>query len=392
MFKQVNKLNFILVICFSFLLIFGACLKDDGEGNQDEGAETQYLSGTTDAPMTLENIYEDPQRIDYFVDGNWSIDAAVTVEPGVRIVMKSGMRIIIKAEGSLDASGTASKKIYFIGEQDVEGYWDYIRFDNSNNLNNRLIHTVISNGGGYQHTEAAVFLDGSSRLIMQNSEVTKSARFGLFVDDTDARLDDFENNTFTECGQHPIHLDALHQTDYMDANTDFSTGNTYNTISVDGATSSQPFTVRKVSGAYKLNGYSNIESDVVIEAGTEILMGAGARITVKSGASLKAIGSANNRINISGDQQSKGYWDYILFDNSNNTNNEFQYVDVSYGGGYQHREGAIYLDGSSLFKMGNSSVNYSARNGIHVESNADFDDSDGNNGFTGNDGDDIHYE
>lgn len=389
MFTNILKSKTPLLFFFIALsIVLNGCLKEEKDDNNEDGAETQYLNGTTDAPLTLENIYEDPQKIDYYVDGSWTIDAAVTVEPGVRIVMMAGMRISVNANGSFNANGDLANKIYIVGEQDVSGYWEYLRFYNSNNPNNRLNHTVIQNGGGNSTRDAVVYVEGNSRLSVENTTVQSSAGYGLYVNHKDGVLPDFGNNIFTGCEKHPIGLASLSQTSYMDNNTQFTTDNTYNSIYVKGATSSTPYTVVNVSGPYLLNGNTTIDSDVEIEAGTDILFGPATRITVNSGGSLKAIGNSSERITIKGDQEVEGYWEYIRFYNSNNTNNNFQYVDVSHGGGNSTRDANIYLEGSSRFQMGNSSVNYSKGNGIEIASNATFVD-DGNNSYTGNLLDDV---
>lgn len=371
----------------------GSCIFDEdnnnNNGNGTGGDDTQTLSGTTDNPLTLENIYEDESKIDYIVDGTWWISAAVTVEPGVRIVIKSGGRIQIQSDGSLDATGTAAKPIHIVGEQNVEGFWDYMRYNGSNNPNNKLIYTYIHNGGGNSTYNAAVYLSGNSRLIMQNSSISKSDRYGLFVSSTDGRLIEFENNTFETCGLHPIKLRYLRQTDYIDFESQYN-NNTYNTIHVDGNTASVPFTVKKASVPYLVDGTNRIQAAAIIEPGVHIQFGAGARLQIDDTGSLTAVGTAGDRITIEGNQQVEGYWDYIRFNNSNNTDNNFQFCDVSHGGGNGTYNANIYLSSQSYFRMGNSSVNFSARDGIDGSSNATFVD-DGNNTYQGNELDDNTY-
>ncbi|MCH8545668.1 MAG: hypothetical protein LAT54_02960 [Cryomorphaceae bacterium] len=233
-----------------------------------------------------------------------------------------------------------------------------------------------------------IYISGNSRVSITNSTFSTSDRYGLRVTSENGVLPDFKDNVIKHCDLYPIGLDNFYQCINFDASSDFSQGNSNNVVRVNSRRVVQSLTIPKLSGPYELHGSVQFDNEVEVEAGTHIKMAAGSRITINSNSSLKCIGTTTERIIFEGSQAAPGFFDCIRFNNTNNLNNEFQFVDVNYGGGSNIYPAAIYLSSSSIFKMGNSSVNHSSSNGISGSNNAVFED-DGNNTFNGNVLDDI---
>lgn len=372
-----------------FVFSFNACNPDDDDfPDLPPTGEPQELSGTINTPRVLENIYSNPNAVDYIVTGTLNIDAALEIMPGVNIEMTPGVRINVNSMGSLSAVGEEDMPIQIFGSQRVEGYWDFVRFNNSNNPNNSLIYTKISDGGGTTFREAMVVVSGSSQVKIQHSTISNSARNGIYLEGASARLPEFSNNVIDGCGLYPLHLRSLSQAGQIDFETIFTGSNTYDMIYVSGANEDVPFSLRKLQGPILLDGGPGINADMTIEPGVTLLMAQAARITVNSGGSLNATGTVGDRITILGLVETTGFFDFIRFNNSNNPQNQFRYVDVSYGGGSTFRNAMVYVDGSSMLTIGNSSFNYSGNHGICFGNNANLIDE-GTNDFTGNTMDDI---
>ncbi|GEM_PF-1933871 len=378
----------------------GSCVYDGSGGNNDGGDgddntdNLQNLAGNESSPLTISDVHSDNSVYDYYIDGTWEINAAVTIEPGVRILMKSGAQVEVNENGSLTAIGTGANKIAFIGEQAVPGYWNYIRFDASNNPNNELTYVEVKHAGGddYYLSNAAVFVRGKSRLKMNNTLIQNSARRGLKVNAADGLLTEFSNNTISDCESHSIYLHNLGHLANFAGNNNLSTGNTYNKIQVGGNPVGSPVDIPNVNSTILLEETSDINADVTIAAGNYFEMGSGAKIEVNSNGSLAMIGNASNPITITGKQEVKGYWKCIRFDDSNNPSNEMQYVDVSYGGGedYYLENAMIFVRSSGYLTMGNSSVTYSERDGVKVNSTDGTFNDEGTNTFSNNDGQDVN--
>ncbi|TVR80742.1 MAG: hypothetical protein EA412_04400 [Chitinophagaceae bacterium] len=378
--------NYLFLILVLSVLV-SSCKKDNDD--LPSSGEPIVLTGWQEEPRTLENRFSDPNASDYIVESTWLLRAHVIVEPGVRIEMSSGARINVAEGGILTAEGTEDEPILFIGSEPVAGYWDYIRFDHSNSVNNILSHTIIRYGGGYStsFTDAAVFVNNDSRLTLKNSEISHSATNGFKVNFSSGIVQDFKNNTISHCQQYPIKLASIAQIATFDETSIFVSNNTYEAISVEGAHIESPLSIPKVNGPIILNGLTYLKAAVSVDAGSEFLMGPSSRIEVTQDASLNMIGTENNRITFTGREEMPGYWDYIRFNNSNYSLNELQYVDVSYGGGGPSgafADAIIFVNGGGYVKMGNSSVNYSEQYGVKVRNqNGNFVDE-GNNTFTGN--------
>lgn len=379
------------ILFFSLLiLLVAACGKDDdGFNDDDPNLEPITLSGTQDVPLVLTNIFNDPSRADYIIPGGWRIEAAVTVEPGVRFEMASGANIETRSAGSFAAIGTAEDPIYFEGEQAARGFWNYIMF-NSNNPSNALTHCIISHGGGSTSSagNASVIVRGNAQAAVSNTVISESARNGLRINDDDARLTLFENNQISNCDQHPISLRTSHL-GVIDATTEFAVDNGFNSIKVDGNAVLTALTINSAAGPYLFEGNTRFEASTEVMPGTQIRMGPAARIEVRSSGSLSMIGTPTQRISVRGDQDAKGYWEYIYYNSSNSPNNEINYADFSYGGGSTSSCcGGIIVLRSALLSMGNSSLNNSQRFGMIVPDNSTFDDLGGNT-FDGNELGDI---
>lgn len=395
------KRNYLLILLVGGL-VFTSCKKEgctdplatnysenakEDDGSCEYGAESVTYTGSQDTDVTLTNIVEDSSKPDYYVEGTWSINSNVTVEPGTVIEMAAGATIIVYDGGSFNAVGTDEDKIVIRGEQSTPGYWDYIRFDNSINVLNELSHVDIIDGGGNSSWNASLYCYSGGRLKVNNTSIQNSQSYGMIVYSDEFELDEFSNNTISNCAQAAVLIQA-DDMGIIEGNSTFTNnGDDYYEVSGGNVDLSQ--TWNKTNNPFFMTGNTNINADITIQPGAQFRMGPEAILIVYSAGSLNAIGTATDNISFTGEQSTKGYWDYIRFDASNNTNNEFQYVTVDYGGGNASWNGAIYLYDGSYFKMGNSSVNNSQTWGVlnHNSSSTFMDD--GNNSYSGNEDGDV---
>jgi hypothetical protein len=360
----------------------GSCIYEGGNGGNVDNPDYN-LAGTMSSAQVITNIFESSTAFDYYVQGTWTIDAAVEIEPGVRILMRANSKVRITANGSLNATGTENAPIHFIAEQDVQGFWYNIEFDGSNNPNNRLIYTTVHGAGGQSTRPASVYVRNNSRLIMQNSTITKGERNGLELNSVNGVLTDFESNTISNCNLNAIKLDSWRQAAEIDFATNFTNNNAFNRVVVGNSALTTPATINKIDGPFYVEGMATIESDLTITEGTEILMGPGAGVFVNSSGSLSIQGTASDRVTIKGGQEVPGYWGAIRYEGTVSANNVIQYTDINHGGGTSTRPGNIYLRLDAQISMGNSSSNHSQRWGVNGTNGSVFNDL-GNNTYTGN--------
>ena len=116
---------------------------------------------------------------------------------------------------------------------------------------------------------------------------------------------------------------------------------------------------------YKVPASVLIASSLTIMPGVMIEMGPGAKFTVSSTGKLRSLGSADSNVVFTGRQKTPGYWDYIMI-NSFDSTNQMNNTVVEYGGGNPNLEASVILNGTSILKMQNSKIKYSESYGLSV--------------------------
>ncbi|MDP5169213.1 MAG: hypothetical protein NWR72_03125 [Bacteroidia bacterium] len=134
----------------------------------------------------------------YHINGTLAFTNAVTVQPGTSIFMAGGANIQISSSGSFNCVGTASEKIRIMGDNMINGSWEYIRFFDSSSTQNRFEHCIISYGGGDNTWEGMITLVYSSYCRIGNSEIKGSARYGVQNLNDQATFVDDGNNTWSD--------------------------------------------------------------------------------------------------------------------------------------------------------------------------------------------------
>ena len=116
---------------------------------------------------------------------------------------------------------------------------------------------------------------------------------------------------------------------------------------------------------YYITGVLNVESELKIDSGVFIEMGADASIVIKTTGTIIAKGDTNNPIIITGRNKTRGSWKYIMI-NSNDPRNEMRNVNIEYGGGDNSNNGTIYLNTGGFLTFHNSKISNSKNNAIVV--------------------------
>ncbi len=379
-----KKLTWLLIPAVAFYT--SACdLLEEIDENTNTSIE---LTGAVGAPMVLEDHLE--IGYDYYVTGEWTIDADVSVLPGVSIMMKPESSIRVITGGSLNAVGAEVKPIIIEGELDAKGAWGEIEFDNSNNPKNVLDYVVISNGGGASYSEAMIDIGGNSQVKITNCVIENSGEYGVQLINDYSGLTEFSNNIVTGCEGYPVYI-YVNQLHVIDETNVFYDNGDFNYVMVEDGNIDRDVTWEKLTAPVLLSGpYNMVSADVTVAPGTEFVMNTGALLTVEPEGSLNMTGTANERITFTSKVEAPGYFEGITFEDSNNPLNKLHYVDISYGGG-GYSESNLWIRGSSRITISNSSFTHSSNYGIYVSRNATFIDEGGNT-FTGNAFDDIYYQ
>lgn len=118
----------------------------------------------------------------YRIEGVLDILADVTIAPGAVFEMTAASRIDVESGengGSMQAIGTATDSIKFVGENDVQGYWKGITFS-TNTTDNQMEYCTVANGGSSYYSNIIVSYNG--RLTLNHSNIRDSENYGVEVE------------------------------------------------------------------------------------------------------------------------------------------------------------------------------------------------------------------
>lgn len=379
-------LNYLLILSLGLFIV--SCEKDTDGPVADN--QPVILTGVVDSPLILEDRFDGISLPDYIITGKWVLNAGVTIKPGVNIVMDPEASIRVEADGFLKAVGLADNPIVIQGKNKVQGYWDEITFDNSNNNNNIFEWLIISDGGGGSYSSGMIEIKGSSMVRINNTLIDNSGSYGVYIVNEDSSIPGFADNIISNSANLPIRL-YTSQLHFIDGATQYLNNANNNYIEVQGHDLLLDVTWKKLPVAVLMIGpYHKIHGDLTVEAGSRFVMGADAKLSVEPTGSMKMAGTPTERITITADVESPGYFESVTYEDSNNPLNALHYVDISYGGsGYDVAN--LWLSGSTRLEIMGCSINHSAEYGIYVSRYSTLTDLGGNT-FSGNASDDIYVQ
>ncbi|UCE60854.1 MAG: hypothetical protein JSU63_03710 [Phycisphaerales bacterium] len=312
---------------------------DDGDGDDTPPVVCVPLSVTsftTDSTLSA-GCYTAESSIS--VSG----DATLTVEPGVTIKFQQGVEMTVWGDGKLSAVGTADLPVVLTGEEAIRGYWDGLRFYQSNSTVNQLDYVTIEYAGA--QWDANLYLAGSSnspaRVDITNCTLRESEAYGFVF--TDAEIGEFSGNTITANAVGAGSVTA-NDAGYLDDTSTYA-GNDVDIVRISGSTLSEDRTWPGIDADYLIDGDIGVQALLTIAPGATLVFAQENEMTVWGDGRLSAVGTAVAPILFTGNEEIRGYWSGLRFYHSNSTNNQLDYVTFEYGGGYF--DANLYLDGAS---------------------------------------------
>ena len=334
------------------------------------------LQGTISMDSVLRNVEPDSSQPDYRVTGDLSFAAVVTIQPGVVVHVDAGKAITVTAAGAIVSVGADSQPIVIRGSQQSSGFWKGIRIL-SNSPTNEIAYARVEDGGGGSFTglgvKANVTLGSGARLKLRHAHVVGSGGHGIYLEAVSSRLDGFEENIVTGNAMSPVYCRMQHF-QHFDTTSSY-TGNGDDRITgyytgvdaeVTGSHVWQPVNV-----PFTFEGVDqSIAGQVTLLAGVRLLAEQDAGLIVEQGASLAALGTDAQPVEIKGEENVAGYWRGINV-LSNSTANRLEHVDLANGGsagfdGNGYRTNLI-LGANARMVLHRSTIRSSAGWGIFVE-------------------------
>lgn len=344
-------------------VLITSCKKDDpAEPSTGPTAATINLSGTQSDAITLTDHIADPNVPDYCVSGDWSVNNALTIEPGVTICMKANAKISINQNGSMKAIGTAALPITIKGEQPTAGYWSCIDFGFSNSTNNQLVYVKISDGAIDSNRPGMVYMGSDSQLNIDHCTFMRSLRYGLWVQTYSSNLTGLTNSTFVTCANTGFRIFA-HNLNSIGSNNNV-VGNGVDRIEVAGNPVTVPHTWKNAGVPYFVTGEIGVDAPVTVQPGAYFIMTASADINVSSTGSFNAIGTASQKIKFVGENNLAGSWGGFVFTAANSANNIMRHCEIAYGGNNASKDALLFLWLGSQLTLGNSEIHDSQSWGV----------------------------
>ena len=299
--------------------------------------------------------------------------AVLTIKPGVILLFQAGAGLVIPQGSALKALGNETKPITFTGEQKTAGYWSGIHFSESDNSNNRLDHVVVEFAGSRAGFPADISIHGTNalpvRVRISNSVISDSSTYGFYFN-ANSIIDDFSNNTVTrnESGAGEVSGNAVGM---LDATTSY-VGNSNDVVLVDKSNIDVAQTWHAIDAPYLLEDYDYfVNTQQTIEAGAKLVFQAQGGLTIAQNGALNAVGTADKPIVFTAEQQTPGYWLGINFFQTNNVNNQLDYVTVEYGGARDLLPANVSVESTSTssakVKISNSTLSNSSGYGFYFD-------------------------
>jgi len=388
-----KSLNQYVCLGFSLLLTLSSCGDDDGGGAP--AIEPIIISSDFNENTELENHNPAEGEPDYIIDGFLSVNAELTVQPGVCVVFTANSGLFVDPDGMIQAIGTAAKPIKFTGEQKEPGFWRGVQV-RTNDVRNEFNHVILEYAGSDFLATYGTSIELSGGLAIEgvtgfygsmkvhNTTIQDCMGYGLIVEQH-ALLREFSNNVFSQNTESAIRID-VDNVRALDSETTFSS-NGFDGVEINASGSpthdlTQDATwVPLNNAAYRVEQSFDAIATLTIMAGTTIEFEANQTAVFKQDFSgpndgiLIAIGTEADPITFTGAESVAGYWQGLIVQ-SNSLLNEIDHCIVEYGGSdlINGQLANISLDKDGAFEspdliVTNSIIRNSAGCGISVEGN-----------------------
>ncbi len=303
-----------------------------------------------------------------------TVNADLTIKPGVTITFCNGAGIWVESGGSLNAEGTSDNPIVFTGATKTKGWWNEINFK-ANNPDNKLNHVKIEYGGGNddwgdENSSLVLKSDNNAQLSIKNTTIQHSKGYGMWIEGG-ASVTAFSSNTFKNNGSAGLRVGSANLIRHLDASSTYANNNGESWIHIDGGDVSTEQTWANLPAPLHMGGHS-LNAGVTMKPGLNIIFRSNGGLWIKNGAYLKAEGTSSDSIKFNGETKTPGFWDEINY-NSNNPKNSLKYVSIKNGGSkdsWDDRSNVTLSnsDGNEQLSLNNCYIAESYGWGVYVES------------------------
>ena len=365
----------------ALLMVTSGCVTEEPDaGNGDTEVDIEDCVGN-EFPSTIDEdttIGPECHYVDSFVDVD---NGTLTIAPGTTLVFAEnrGINVHRDGDGRLHAEGTEDDPIVFTGEEELDGFWQGIRYRSSVSQDNVLDNVVIEYAGSSEmrfadHTTG--LLIDRSRVELRDVTIRNSGDYGLLSLHSDSQII-MDGGTFTENGA-PIRVANPTTVGAIDPNADL-TGNDDDKIFVGNGTIVDDVVWEQFEIPLYARNITNEDHTMEIAAGNVVEFRQGGRINTIEDGRLNATGTADAPIILQGEEPTTGYWNGIRYYDTTGADNALKFVEIRDGGGSDLRfadHAANLTIGRSLLSAEELTLTNSGEYGVVIsspENTLDFD-------------------
>lgn len=321
-------------------------------------SDDNTLTGNTDDLVLVDGgtLAEDatwgPVGVPFRLESSTNIDGALDLLPGIVLEFPLDGAMWVSTSGSIHAEGTAESPVTMRGAENERGYWKGLSVE-SKATANALVFCVVENAGASQwngatETVTGVWLEDQSKLVVTDSILRGSGGSAL-GSQGGADISGFANNTI-ENNASTLMVSPNMAADIEPSNVFTGNDDAFIRVEYSGADTIEDAGTWDALGVpYRVLERMKISSAWELAPGAVVEVAQDVDISIETGGSISAVGTADAPVRFVGVEPLVGYWQGIEI-HTVTAANVFQHAEVFHAGsegfnGSDDSDGALFIGG-----------------------------------------------
>ena len=305
------------------------------ESSSFDGNDVDRIASGTDVTITQDRTWK-KVNVPYALPQVTFISGTLTIEAGANFEANDDGYVYINENAAIRVLGEENDPVEFRGQMSVRGSWRGMRIRTNNPLNS-LSHMIIRNGGqqgiGAVSSErnriTSLMLDENVNISIDNIAIHDSREYAFWIRHNNNLDISFTNSTFS--GNEKLAMVDARYFHVLDGASSYS-GNDDDVIrSQENTTATGNIRWDKLDVPYELPNIVVVEGDLEIEAGARFQGNNDGGLDILETGSIRAIGTAADKIEFVGGINSPGHWRGINV-RSSNASNEISHFVIRHTG------------------------------------------------------------
>jgi len=345
-------------------------------------SDDNTLTGNTDDLVLVDGgtLAEDatwsPVGVPLRLQSDARFEGALDLLPGIVLEFGLDGALWVSTSGSIHAEGTAESPVTMRGAENERGYWKGLAVE-SKATANTLRHCVVENAGASQwngatETVTGIWLPDQSKLVVADSILRGSGGSAL-GSQGGADISGFAGNTI-EDNASTLMVSPNMAADIEASNTFSRNDDGFVRVEYSGAdTIEEAGTWAALGVPYRVLERMRVAAAWELAPGAVVEVAQDVNISIDSGGSISAIGTADAPVRFVGAESLRGYWQGIEI-HTVTASNVFEHAEVVHAGsegfnGSDDSDGALFIGGfggDGSVTIGNTRIESSGGFGVSV--------------------------